>query len=69
VEAVLAQPGDLSVRVLDMLGREVAVLARGPAAAGTHRLALDAGALPGGVYTVLMTADGFRAARRLVVAR
>lgn len=52
-----------------MLGREVLVLAAGPAEAGTHRLAVDARALPSGVYTVLMTADGFRATRRLVVAR
>ncbi len=69
IEARLGAPGDLSVRVFDMLGREVVVLARGPHAAGMHRLRLDAGALPAGVYSVLMTADGFRAARRLVVAR
>ena len=69
VEATLGAAGDLSVRVLDMLGREVLVLAAGPAEAGTHRLAVDAQALPSGVYTVLMTANGFRATRRLVVAR
>lgn len=69
VEATLGTPGALSVRVADILGREVLVLASGPAAAGTHRLVVDAGALPGGVYTVLMRSDGFRAARRLVVAR
>ncbi|OZC04484.1 CotH kinase family protein [Rubricoccus marinus] len=69
VETTLGAPGELSVRVLDMLGREVMVLARGPAAAGPHRLSLDAGALPAGVYSILMTSEDFRATRRLVVAR
>jgi hypothetical protein len=69
VEATLAHPGDLSVRVMDMLGREVFVLTTGPAEAGTHRLVVNASTLSSGVYFVLMTTDGFRAMRRLVVAR
>ncbi|MEP0546616.1 MAG: CotH kinase family protein [Rhodothermales bacterium] len=69
VEATLAHPGDLSVRVMDLLGREVVVLSRGPAEAGTHRLAVDASTLSSGVYFVVMTTDGFRAMRRLVVTR
>ena len=69
VEATLATAGDLSVRVVDLLGREVLVLARGPAEAGLHRLTLDARALPSGVYAVHMAAEGFRATQRLVVAR
>ena len=69
VEATLGAPGDLSVRVVDMLGREVLVLARGRSAAGPHRFSVDASVLPGGVYSVVMTSDGFRATRRLVVAR
>lgn len=69
VEATLATAGDLSVRVVDLLGREVLVLTRGRAEAGTHRLRVDTRALPSGVYAVVMTADGFRVARRLVVAR
>jgi len=69
VEATLARAGDLSVRVVDLLGREVMVLASGPAGAGTHRLVLDARSLPSGVYAVVMAADGFRATQRLVVAR
>lgn len=69
VDVTLARAGDLSVRVVDLLGREVLVLARGPAEVGTHRLHVDTQALPSGVYAVVMTAEGFRATRRLVVAR
>lgn len=68
-EATLATAGDLYVRVVNALGREVLVLTRGRAEAGTHRLRVDTHALPSGVYAVVMTADGFRATRRLVVAR
>ena len=69
VEVTLPHAADLSVRVVDMLGREVLVLSRGAAEAGTHRLGVDASALPSGVYVVTATADGVRLARRLVVTR
>ncbi|MEM1056985.1 MAG: CotH kinase family protein [Bacteroidota bacterium] len=69
IEATLATPGHLSVRVIDMLGREVAVLAEGAASAGMHALTLDVRPLPSGVYTVVMETEGIRAARRLVVTR
>jgi len=69
VDVSLARSGPLSVRVVDMLGREVATLADGPATAGTHHLTLDGRALPGGVYTIVMEAEGRRQSRRVVVVR
>ena len=69
VEVWLPRSGPLSVRLVDLLGREVALLAEGRTAAGTHRLRVPTRALPGGVYTVLMEAGGTLSTRRLVVAR
>jgi len=69
LEATLAQPGLLSVRVVDMLGRTVATVVNGREPAGTQRFTVDASALPGGIYMVVMQADGFQATRQLVVAR
>ena len=46
----------MTVSAYDLLGREVAVLHRGPLAAGTHRLVFEAAGLPSGVY--LVRADG-----------
>ncbi|MEM7789090.1 MAG: CotH kinase family protein [Bacteroidota bacterium] len=69
VEVTLPRAADLGVRIVDLLGRELAVLADGPTAAGTHRLGVDAGTLPSGVYVVVMIADGERVSRRLVVVR
>lgn len=58
------------VSVVDMLGREVAVLHDGVLAAGApERLDLDASALPGGVYTVLVRGESFSTVRRVTVAR
>jgi hypothetical protein len=44
--------GAVRVAVLDVLGREVALLHAGPLPAGATRLTLHAGALPAGVYVV-----------------
>ncbi len=65
----LAQAGPVRASVFDLLGREVAVLADAPLAAGEHALDLDAAALPAGVYLVrVATARGARALR-VTVAR
>jgi hypothetical protein len=62
-----AQP--VAVAVYDALGRRVATLAEGVLAAGSHTLALDASALPAGVYVVRATGGTSTAVRRLTVAR
>ncbi|MEP0547985.1 MAG: PA domain-containing protein [Rhodothermales bacterium] len=57
------------VAVFDVLGREVAVVHDGPLAAGRHDLALDASALPSGVYIVRVEAGSARLAQPLTVVR
>jgi len=46
----LSKPGEVSLKVFDSLGREVATLARGYEAAGTHVVSFDGSWLPAGVY-------------------
>ena len=48
----LPQAQRVTVTVYDVLGRAVAVLHRGPLAAGAHRLIFEAEGLPGGTYFV-----------------
>ena len=61
---------DVRVAVYDVLGREVAVLARGTFEAGAHRAPLDAAALPAGAYVVrLTTAGGVAESARITVVR
>ena len=62
----LAEAGHARVSVVDLLGREVAVLADGPHGSGESRVALPA--LPPGVYVVrLVTASGAWTQRAAVV--
>jgi uncharacterized lipoprotein YddW (UPF0748 family) len=65
----LPAAGPADMRLLDLTGRVVAVLASGSHAAGRHELTLRANALPAGLYVlVLRTATGV-AQQRLVLAR
>ena len=65
----LASASEVSVDVVDLLGRRVAQLAPSTRAAGPVRMELPTGALAAGLYVVrVRTADGV-AATRLVVTR
>ncbi len=66
---VMPVPDEVDLRVYDVLGREVAVLARGRWPAGRHRVVWEAGALPAGVYLCRLRTDAFTATRRLVHLR
>ncbi|SHK17132.1 family 10 glycosylhydrolase [Hymenobacter psychrotolerans] len=65
----LPTAGPAEMRLLDLTGREVALLASGRHAAGRHELTLRAAALPAGLYVlVLRTTDGV-ARQRLLLTR
>jgi hypothetical protein len=61
--------GPVQVAVYDVLGREVAVLAEGVAAAGLHEAALDTSALAPGVYVLRLTAAGETLTQTVTVTR
>lgn len=54
------QAGQVTVRLYDMLGRELRTLSDGFRAAGTERLWLDGADLPAGTYMVVVTSAGKR---------
>ena len=68
VSFALSAPGVTRVRVVDVLGREVAVLADGERAAGAHTVALPR-RLASGVYVVTVEAGDARASRTVTVVR
>ncbi|MDX1419633.1 MAG: T9SS type A sorting domain-containing protein, partial [Rubricoccaceae bacterium] len=60
----LGRSGPVRLSVLDLLGREVAVLVDGAQPAGRHTATLDGAGLPAGVYLVrLVTPDGAQTRR------
>lgn len=63
----LAAPEEVRLSLHDALGREVAVLAAGRYGAGRHEVAVEAGALPSGVYTWRLDAGGTVATGRVTL--
>ncbi len=54
----LAKATHVSIRVYDMLGREVSVLVNRGMAAGAHEVVFEANTLPTGIYLIRMEAAG-----------
>lgn len=69
IAVTLAEAQTVRVVVLDMLGREVAVVTDGPMEAGTHRSALTVNGLAPGAYLVRVTSGSVVETRRLTVIR
>ena len=65
----LAASGPVEAALFDVLGRRVAVLHDGALAAGVHTLAVDASALPAGVYVARVAGPGVAASVTLTVVR
>ena len=65
----VAAAGPVTVTVHDLLGRTVATLADGEAAAGPHVARLDTASLASGVYVVRMAAQDFAGVQRFTVVR
>ncbi|MAQ94343.1 MAG: cellulase [Rhodothermaceae bacterium] len=65
----LDEAGDVTVRLVDLLGREVRRAHSGPLAAGPHTVALAAAGLPAGVYVVHLGTPTGAASRALTLVR
>jgi hypothetical protein len=59
----------VSVKVYDLLGKEVATLVDEQQAAGSYRVRFDASALSSGMYFYRLTADGYSFAKKLLLVK
>ena len=69
IEYTLTTAGPVTLTVYNVLGQEVATLADGVRAAGTHRATFDASGLASGVYVYRLTAGDRTEQRRMLVVR
>ncbi|HUN64743.1 MAG TPA: T9SS type A sorting domain-containing protein [Bacteroidota bacterium] len=69
IEYDLPADGRVSLRVFDLLGREVAVLVDRFERAGSRTVWFDAGALGSGVYFYRLQSGSFTSSRKLVVVK
>jgi subtilisin family serine protease len=58
-----------TLRIFDLLGRQVAMLVNGPVAAGSHTVTFDGSGLSSGVYLAQFVAGDFSATQRLVLLK
>jgi hypothetical protein len=69
IEFELPRAGHTTLKVFDMLGREVSVLADDDFPAGPHQVIFDAGNLPSGCYVYSIRSGTFVATRKLLLVR
>ncbi len=65
----LAGAGEISLRVLNGLGQEVATLAEGRFSAGAHEIRFDAAGMESGVYYYQLRANGLTETRSMIVTK
>ncbi|MBM2841672.1 MAG: hypothetical protein HW412_2200, partial [Bacteroidetes bacterium] len=65
----LAQPGQTTLRVFDVLGREMATLVNEMKKAGTHQVQFDASSLPSGVYFYKLTTKDVSSISKMMLLR
>lgn len=69
IRFALNEAGHVSLKVYDVLGREVAVLVDEPLTQGTYRFTFDARNLTSGTYLYTLTANGERQSESMVLAK
>jgi hypothetical protein len=65
----LAKPGDVSLNVYDMLGRQVASLASGRMNSGSYQIQWDAAHLSSAMYIVRLCAGGMEFSEKVLLAK
>jgi hypothetical protein len=65
----LPEEREISLKVFDMLGREVTNLASGRWTAGNHRISFNATELPSGIYIYKMNAGSFVDVKKMILMK
>ncbi|MCC6398228.1 MAG: T9SS type A sorting domain-containing protein, partial [Bacteroidetes bacterium] len=69
IEFSVPASGFVSLRVVDLLGREIATLVNEQKPAGTYRATFDATGLPSGTYFYSLTAGSFSGVKKMVLVK
>lgn len=69
IRFTLDNAGQATLKVYDLLGREVAVLLNGALPAGSHSVSFDASALTSGVYVYKLEAGGRSMTKRMTLIK
>jgi hypothetical protein len=65
----LAKSGHISLKIFDVMGREVATLVDGFRSAGNYNVHWDASTVPSGIYFCRLTTDAFSSTRKMILMK
>jgi len=65
----IPEGGEVSLKIYDTLGREIAVLVDGEKQAGAHEVSFNAGALSGGVYIYQLRTAMHTSANKMILIK
>lgn len=69
IEFTMKHSGVVALKVMNILGQEVATLVNAHKDAGTYRVTFDARSLPSGSYFYTITANGFTDVKKMLLVR
>jgi hypothetical protein len=69
IEFTIARVSSVSLKIFDMLGREVTSVLNEKIEAGTHRIRWNAGILPSGIYFYRLRANEYSAIKKMIIVR
>jgi len=69
IEFSIPATGQTSLIVYDMLGREVATLVDDNLSAGSYKAKFDAASLSSGTYVYILTSNGFRVSKKMMLIK
>jgi hypothetical protein len=65
----LVESGNVSLRVFNMIGQEVATLVNGNLNSGRHTVSFDATGLPSGLYLYRLETNGFTDQKKMLLMK
>ena len=69
IEFALAEGSDVTLKVFDLTGKEVAILVNETLAPGTYKVTFEANKLPSAIYFYRIEADGFSQIKKLMLLK
>ncbi|MGE5411982.1 MAG: T9SS type A sorting domain-containing protein, partial [Clostridiales bacterium] len=69
IEFTIKNPAHVSLKIYDLLGKEVATLLNEYKEAGEYRVQFNASSLPSGIYIYRITAGEYKASRKLMLLK
>ena len=69
IEFALVEGSEVTLKVFDLAGKEVAILVNESLASGTHKVTFEANSLPSAIYFYRIDAGGFSKIKKLMLLK